>query len=303
MKCSNCGFTYDNEAVCPICGVPAYPAEQAAPYYMAAEPVIGNTGIPETPARQTADDAPKAKKEPVAAKSGKGLKIATLCVLAVIAATLIASVVFQILAFSLERKYYDKAMEAMDRDEQLYDDLNKISPNEFLPNLYSDLIDPTDFEEPDGNDYIAPKTFTDSAIRKTGEAYDFEYGSITLQSIKLTGASGLDKNKQTAAFTVTVKNTTDQTLKYLYPSFSVGDNDFDSENYLYDEYENGEGSSVTIQPNQTLTAVYYYSLPKENQTLDCSIHIYCMGENEDSDGSEYEFSAHTAYEFETKDVK
>ena len=299
MKCSNCGFTYDNEAVCPICGVPAYPAEQTAPYYMAAEPVIGNTGIPETPARKTTDDAPKAKKEPAAAKSGKGLKIATLCVLAVIAAALVANVVLQAVSLSAELRYYKKTAKVMDSQTELYDNYsNLLKSYDNLANGKSGFK----YDEPDGNDYIAPKIFNDSAVRKIGEEYSFDYGSVSLQSVKLTGAASLDSSKQQAAFTVTFKNTTEKTLFYTYPMFSAGDTDFDEKNYLFAEFGSEEAYCI-LKPGETSTAVFYYSLPKENQKLDCSIHIYCMGENEDSDGSEYEFSAHTAYEFETKDVK
>lgn len=37
MKCSYCGFTYDDEAACPICGTPA-PQPQGMPMYAYPEP-------------------------------------------------------------------------------------------------------------------------------------------------------------------------------------------------------------------------------------------------------------------------
>ena len=305
MKCSNCGFTYDNEAVCPICGVPAYPAEQPMPYYAAPEPAVESPAFAEAPVRNTGD-TPKAKKEPAPAKSGKGLKIAAFCVLAVIAAALVTGVVFQILSFSLERKYYSKATKALDESR------------DFLSGAAIDLEDfaqgeseqPTHAAEGldqllDGSDYQVPKVYNDSAVHKTGETFSFDSGEISLAGVKLYDFPLSDGNKQPAALTVTVKNTTDTKQMYMFPLLNMVDSAFDYDNYLFsqtDKKQDDDGN-ITLGAGETMTALFYYSLPKQSQTVDCTVLLYCMGEDGESNGSAGEYSASTAFSFETKDLK
>lgn len=296
MKCSNCGFTYDNEEACPICGAAApwsQPAATPENNYFAQPAPVSNRDFVIAPEPEV-EPQPAKKPSPERQKGGNGLKIATLCALCVIAAALVASVVLQALRFAQERQYYKNANSLLEQENRLLEQF----PDEAAGHNSTPI-----FVEPDGNDYITPKTLSDGKVRKIGEAYSFEYGSVLLQSVRLTGTQSLDKATQSAAFTVVIKNTTDKTLVYNYPMFNVGDTEFEEENYLYSDFDRGGDTSITLKPDESLTAVYYYNLPKQNQKLDCIINVYCMGTDSAANGSESEFSAAATYEFETKDVK
>ena len=233
----------------------------------------------------------------VPVKGGKGLRIATFCVLSVIAAALVSGVVIQALSMSAELKHYKKASEVMDSQKKYYDENAKYYG--ILDKLSGDN-GKVEFDEPDGSDYIAPKSFSDGTVRKVGETYTFDYGTLTLKSVKPVSEMAADSTKQMAALTLTVTNTTDKKLSFIHPKLSVGDTEFDGENYLFSESGSNEFS---LNSGESASFVFYYKLPKENQKLDCNIAVYSMGENGVSDGSEYEFSAAVLYQFETKDVK
>lgn len=298
MKCNNCGFTYDNEPVCPICGTPAAPLEQKAPFAPQPAPTV-QAPIP-APSPCVEPDIEESKK-PAAAKSGKGLKIAALCVLSVIAAALVANVAIQAVSLSAELKHYKKTAELTDKQQKLLDESLKYS--EYFNNNYSNnnfIDDSFSGDESYGRDYIEPKRFTDGTIRKVGETFIFDYGTLTLKSIKPMSEMAVDNTKQIAALTLTVTNTTEKKLCYIHPNLSIGDTEFDGENFLF--YESGS-NDFSLNSGESASLVFYYKLPKENKKLDCNIDVYSTGENGVSDGSEYEFSAAVLYEFETKDVK
>ena len=298
MKCTYCGFTYDDEPICPICGTPAAPVEQPVPFTPQPAPTVQRTVQVNAPAPVPEKKrAPKKKKKPVPVKGGKGLRIATFCVLSVIAAALVSGVVIQALSMSAELKHYKKASEVMDSQKKYYDENAKYYG--ILDKLSGDN-GKVEFDEPDGSDYIAPKSFSDGTVRKVGETYTFDYGTLTLKSVKPVSEMAADSTKQMAALTLTVTNTTDKKLSFIHPKLSVGDTEFDGENYLFSESGSNEFS---LNSGESASFVFYYKLPKENQKLDCNIAVYSMGENGVSDGSEYEFSAAVLYQFETKDVK
>ena len=107
MKCTYCGFSYDNEAKCPICGTPA--PQQPAPTPEKPEP---QPFLP--PVQPPSGDAPKAPSpaaSPAREDSGKGLRIATLCVLGVIASALIYLCLVMTFSYSLERGFESTAKE------------------------------------------------------------------------------------------------------------------------------------------------------------------------------------------------
>ena len=107
MKCVYCGFTYDDEPVCPICGTPAPSREEYMPQY----DYDYNSYDPNTQAPPPVSDAytrqappvmsePAAYREPSKPRHAKksppgGLEIAAFCVLSVIAAALVYLSVIQ----------------------------------------------------------------------------------------------------------------------------------------------------------------------------------------------------------------
>lgn len=274
MKCGNCGFVYDDEAVCPICGTPAPQPEpvlqnfqqaQPTPYFAQPAPTIEQPAPQQSPAPQEQTD----DKQP---KQSKGLKIATLCVLAVIAAALVYSAVLQTISFLHERRY----------EEMIFgDDFD-----------YDFDFDGGDF------DYIEPQTFNDSEIHAIGESFDFGKGTVALQSAKIIGPySAGDNTKQLVAFTVVLTNNSDSEQTYSEPYIELGDSVFDEENYRYTEYDESTDSYESrVKKGESVTYVYYYSIPKDNQKLECSLDVYSYDEMNN-------YSAHTTYEFETKDIK
>ena len=196
MKCTYCGFSYDNEAKCPICGTPA--PQQPAPTPEKPEP---QPFLP--PVQPPSGDAPKAPSpaaSPAREDSGKGLRIATLCVLGVIASALIYLCLVMTFSYSLERGFESTAKE------------------------WSEDYDTFDaFGVPD-NDMLnaEPKVFTDSAVHTLGENYRFDCGAIAVKSVTLTGAKPLlDKTVQQTAFTVVVTNTGKEAQYYDAPTLTV----------------------------------------------------------------------------------
>lgn len=276
MKCTYCGFSYDNEAKCPICGTPA--PQQPAPTPEKPEP---QPFLP--PVQPPSGDAPKAPApaaSPAREASGKGLRIATLCVLGVIASALIYLCLVMTFSYSLERGFESTAKE------------------------WSEDYDTFDaFGVPD-NDMLnaEPKVFTDSAVHTLGENYRFDCGAIAVKSVTLTGAKPLlDKTVQQTAFTVVVTNTGKEAQYYDAPTLTVGDSVFNDEHFLYSE-NNGKEEPFLLHAGESLTAVYYYNLPKDGAALDVVLTVYCAGEDGIYDDSDGEFSASTTYRIDTKKI-
>ena len=134
MKCSYCGFTYDDELVCPICGTPAAPSEQTASFAPQPAPTVQ---APVSASSPCVEPDIEENKKPVAAKSGKGLKIAALCVLSVIAAALVANVAIQAFSLSAELKHYRKSADVMDREKELMETKSSLSENP----TYTEIFD------------------------------------------------------------------------------------------------------------------------------------------------------------------
>lgn len=272
MKCTHCGFTYDNEPVCPICGTPApyaatehtaYRPQPTAPRHAQAAP----SALP-----KTKEAAPKAAAVP------KGLLIAALCVLSVIAAALLAGAFMQALT--------------------LAHTLRGAAPNSYSE--WSEVVNDSDFPDKD----IAAKAFDDNTVRKVGEAYAFEDGALCLKSVKLTGAvSALDKNARQMACTVVLTNTGKRTQSYYWPGFSFDDSAFDEANYLYSETDQGSKEFFTLAPGKSLTAVFYYRLPKDSQTLRCTVSVCGFYGDSTVEADSGDFTAAATYQFETKNVK
>ena len=107
MKCVYCGFTYDDEPVCPICGTPAPSREEYIPQYdynynsyepnMQAPPPANGTFPQQAPPVMSEQPVYSAPSKPRHAKKSPpgGLEIAAFCVLSVIAAALVYISVIQ----------------------------------------------------------------------------------------------------------------------------------------------------------------------------------------------------------------
>lgn len=104
-----------------------------------------------------------------------------------------------------------------------------------------------------------------------------------------------DKAARKAAFTVTLTNNTKKEQRYSFPDIAVGDSAFDAENFLYCETATGDRTAYTLKPGETLSAVYYYRIPQDNQKLNCTLHTSCTGAEPPSVTAEYRL--------ETNDIK
>lgn len=281
MKCSYCGFTYDDELVCPICGTPAAQAEQPAPFTPQPAPTVQSAVPASSP-----EPAVKNKKKPAPAKKGKGLKIATFCVLSVIAAALVANVAIQAFSLSAELKHYRKSAEIMDKEKELYD--KSFSLVESKPDIDSDY-DGSD----SGENSFSEKS--DNKVHKVGESYDFGSGMITLKSVRVSQkTSNFDSAKQQVAFLVEVTNNTNSSQQYEIPSLTLGEKT-DTEAFAFAEFNNsGDDVAYSLAPGESCSAVFCYNLPTENQTLNVTVSTEIQSGN---------CRVETVYSLETKDIK
>lgn len=296
MKCENCGFSFDKEAECPICGTPAAQPAAAGPT-APEQPPVQTQLPPDAPSEQPKHDVkqkPEVKQKPQKKqkppRSGGGLRIATFCVLSVIAAALVAGTALQTVSFF--------------RDESRSSELKKIAESYDTQNnesaKYTDASDAVGSTEPNGRD----KALSDDTVRKIGDSYDFGNGILTLKSAEITAQKvRFDDSKQQAAFTVELTNNSKTAQVVDYIEFTVSDSVFDAENYLYMESSAAGDGIMRIGAGEKATFVYHYKLPKENQKLECRITAYFLGSDGISNGSSDEFSASSTYGFETKDIK
>lgn len=98
MKCVKCGFSCDDETICPICGTPVKSVKEPDPPYKARHAAPQYTPPCAPPVQQFRQ--PPAPKEPLppkpeSKKTPDGIRIAFLCVLSVIAAALVYIAVIQ----------------------------------------------------------------------------------------------------------------------------------------------------------------------------------------------------------------
>lgn len=271
MKCTHCGFTYDNEPLCPICGTPAPHAEPEQPAFSYEAPPAYTT--PPAAPRHYAEKpaAPAAKSAPPSLP--KGLLIATLCVLSVIAAALVGNILLQ----------------------------SAVLLHETQPAAHAGYSDAGDIFETEPGE---PVGYTDSAVHKVGERFSFNDGAVCLKSVKLTGAvSALDKNLRQAAVTVVLTNTGKRTQSYYWPGFHFDDEAFDDAHFLYSETNMGNREFYALAPGKSLTAVFYYTLPKDNQALRCTVSACGFYGNSTIDADNGDFTATASYQFEIKNVK
>ena len=281
MKCSYCGFTYDDELVCPICGTPAAPSEQTASFAPQPAPTVQ---APVSASSPCVEPDIEENKKPAAAKSGKGLKIAALCVLSVIAAALVANVAIQAFSLSAELKHYRKSADVMDREKELYDNSFKLVESE--PDY--------DFDDSD-SDGSGLSEKSDNTVHKVGESYDFGSGVITLKSVRVSQkTANFDSTKQQVAFFVEVTNNTNSSQIYEIPSLTLGEK-LDAEAFAFAEFNNsGEDVAYSFDPGESCSAVFYYNLPTENQTLNVTVS---------TESQNYTCFVETKYTLETKDIK
>lgn len=236
MKCTHCGFSYEEETVCPICGTPA-PYSETPP----EEPYFEMTDA--TPTAAAAEPQPPQQPELSASVPhrhvGK-LQIAILCLLSAIAALLLYLAVLGSVAFAWMQSDY----------------------------LYDTWDDPgnTGYAEKSMQD---PNVLNDGTVHKIGEPYDFGSGVITLKGAAvIKPKASFDASQRLVAFTVEVSNNTKQVQLYHAPEFVLGSSDFDASHFAFSEFSiAGDEASVSFQPGETYAAVFYYNLPNEKQTL------------------------------------
>lgn len=254
MKCTHCGFTYDEETICPICGTPA-PVE-APRAESTVPPAAAQTQTPasRTPAPRTfraqSPSAPRHSDRQTERQSGgKGLRIATLCVLAVIACALILVTIIQAVAL----------LRGQGREEP-----NR-QPAETIPLSSAPGTLPTDTE------YL-----TDKNIRRVGDSFDFGKGTVTLKSVTVTREKSTFSSKtQQVGFLLEINNNTKKEQNYDAPGMTLGSSGYDAEHYAFAEFSLDQSSgSCTLQPGKSYYAMYYYNLPKENPETTAQVYVF-----------------------------
>ncbi len=258
MKCTHCGFTYDEETICPICGTPAPAeaprAESTVPPAAAQTQTQPRTPASRTPAPRTfraaAPSAPRhSDRQTERQTGGKGLRIATLCVLAVIACALILVTILQAVAL----------LRGQGREEP-----NR-QPTETIPLSSAPNTLPTDTE------YI-----TDKNIRRVGDSFDFGKGTVTLKSVTVTREKSTFSSKtQQVGFLLEINNNTKKEQNYDAPGMTLGSSGYDAEHYAFAEFSLDQSSgSCTLQPGKSYYAMYYYNLPKENPETTAQVYVF-----------------------------
>lgn len=251
MKCTHCGFTYDDERVCPICGTPVLaeeiPAESDLPPF-AAQPQATVPAPAPRPMRSSAASAPRHAER---FTGNKGLRIATLCVLAVIAFALVLCVLFQFI--SLFRGQTRQQTATPTQAEQI------------IPLGSEPSLPITDIE------YI-----TDKNIRRVGESFDFGKGVVTLKSVTVTKEKSTFSSKtQQVGFLLQIKNNTKQDQVYEAPGMTLGSSGFDAEHYAFAEFSLDQSlGRNTVQPGKSYYAMYYYNLPRENPETTAQVYVF-----------------------------
>lgn len=251
MKCTHCGFTYDEETICPICGTPA-PVE--APRAESTVPPTAAQTQPRTPAPRTfraqSPSAPRhSDRQTERQTGGKGLRIATLCVLAVIACALIFVTIIQAVALLRGQKHEEPNRQ----------------PAETIPLSSAPGTLPTDTE------YI-----TDKNIRRVGDSFDFGKGTVTLKSVTVTREKSTFSSKtQQVGFLLEINNNTKKEQNYDAPGMTLGSSGYDAEHYAFAEFSLDQSSgSCTLQPGKSYYAMYYYNLPKENPETTAQVYVF-----------------------------
>jgi hypothetical protein len=180
---------------------------------------------------------------------GKGLRIATLCVLAVIACALILVTIIQ--AVALLRG-------------QGHEEPNR-QPAETIPLSSAPGTLPTDTE------YI-----TDKNIRRVGDSFDFGKGTVTLKSVTVTREKSTFSSKtQQVGFLLEINNNTKKEQNYDAPGMTLGSSGYDAEHYAFAEFSLDQSSgSCTLQPGKSYYAMYYYNLPKENPETTAQLYVF-----------------------------
>ena len=258
MKCTHCGFTYDEETICPICGTPAPVeaprVESTVPPTAAQTQTQPRTPASRTPAPRTfraqSPSAPRhSDRQTERPSGGKGLRIATLCVLAVIACALIFVTIIQAVALLRGQK-----REEPDRQ-----------PAETIPLSSAPGTLPTDTE------YI-----TDKNIRRVGDSFDFGKGTVTLKSVTVTREKSTFSSKtQQVGFLLEINNNTKKEQNYDAPGMTLGSSGYDAEHYAFAEFSLDQSSgSCTLQPGKSYYAMYYYNLPKENPETTAQVYVF-----------------------------
>lgn len=253
MKCTHCGFTYDEETICPICGTPAPVeaprAESTVPSAAAQTQTQPRTPAPRTFRAQSPSAPRHSDRQTERQTGGKGLRIATLCVLAVIACALIFVTILQAVAL----------LRGQGREEP-----NR-QPAETIPLSSAPVTLPTDTE------YI-----TDKNIRRVGDSFDFGKGTVTLKSVTVTREKSTFSSKtQQVGFLLEINNNTKKEQNYDAPGMTLGSSGYDAEHYAFAEFSLDQSSgSCTLQPGKSYYAMYYYNLPKDNPETTAQVYVF-----------------------------
>ena len=287
MKCTTCGFEYEREPVCPICGTRA-PQEETpvsppvSRAFAGENPYFTKSNAPTPPSPPTSPPPKRAYPAPPTPpqsnknhhrEPSRSFKIVLICLLVITMAASCVSAVFTIMNYSQNKKisnFFDivNSMAGMNMDD--YGDFSGLYDDGYLDNLENDA------------DYI-----DDTTTRKIGDTFDFEYGTITAVSAAATGKEALnDSDMVQYAFTFELKNTTDKRHRYIPYIWMDNCTELYSESTVKADYDE---TAISLEAGNSATVVFYFNVPKSKTTIsaDCDI--------EDTQSI---FWAHTVFEFD-----
>ena len=255
MKCPRCGFEFQTGTACPKCGavVPNTPNDTQTPNEKASRP--------------------------------DKLRFLTACSAVVIAFCVLATCV-TVGIVSLVR--LDKTMQRDQTIDKITNAVNLVMDSygeEKIRSIVSDFIN----RDKTGVPEAADKPQTDGKTRDLGEAFDFGGGTVVLKSAKVASPSlTFDDTRQQVAVTAEITNNTEKTQSYQMPK-PVLDG---GAQWQYSEAsrEVKDDGYLELNPGETVTAVVYYSLPKDSKTLTGTVAV---NYKTDDDKSESAASAYT----------
>lgn len=276
MKCTTCGFDYEREPVCPICGAltpqKEMPASPAGTAFAEKNPYLTppNTPTPKfTPPTLPIPPIPPHPNKGNHRKPSRALMIVLVCLLSVTTAASCITAVFTTMNYCQNKNVSDffgmvnKLIETA-KDYYKNGDFNGFSDSDILSGLY-------------GDDYLAePETnyeyIDDDTNRKINDTFDFQYGTITAVSAAATGKTALDGSDMVQyAFTFELKNTTEKKITYVFPYLWIEDC---TQLYYETNVETAyDGDEIILDAGKSATLVYYFNVPKSKVSvqIDCDI--------------------------------
>lgn len=294
MKCTTCGFDYEGEPICPICGTLAPQKETPVPPVHTAfteeNPYLSQPNAP-TPKSTlpTPPVLPRSNREHHH-KPSRALMIVLVILLSVTMAASCVTAVFTTMNYFQNKNASDFF--------GMVNNLIETAKNYFKNGDFSDFADSDILSELYDDEYSAESErnyeyIDDDTDRTINDPFDFRYGTITAISSAATGKTALnDSDMIQYAFTFELKNSTEKKITYVFPYLWIEDcTELYSESSVETAYD---GNKIILDAGDSTTIVYYFNVPKSK----VSVQIDC-----DIEDMKSTFCANTAFVIELPSVQ